>query len=136
MIEQNKAVVRRFNKEVIEGKTLDIMDELFHPDFINQTVRPGFSAGPEGMRQFLTDVLWKAFSDIQVTIHDQVAEGDKVTSRKTISANHTGEFLGESPSHKRVDIDIMDIVRLEDGRYKEHWSIIDMHGLLQQLATD
>ncbi len=78
----DKAVIHHFNKEVIEKQHLEVMHNLLHPDFINRTLRPGFSTRPEGMRQFLTDALWKAFSDIQVTIHDQVAEGDKVTTRK------------------------------------------------------
>lgn len=132
--EQNKAVITRFNKEVIEGKDLSIMDEIFNPDFINRTVRPGFSPGPEGMSRFLTDVLWKAFSEIHVDIHSQVAEGDMVSTRKTIGGKHTGDFAGIPASGKPVKLRIMDMVRLKEGKYAEHWSVMDMHDVIKQIS--
>ncbi|MCL5028911.1 MAG: ester cyclase [Bacteroidetes bacterium] len=126
--EQNKAVVLRFNKEVIEEKNIGIIDELFLPAFINRTVRLGFSPGPDGMIAFLK-ILWQAFSEIKVEIHDQVAEGDKVTTRKTIHGIHTGQFMNLPASNKKVEIKIIDIVRLSEGKYAEHWSVIDMQSV-------
>lgn len=134
-IEANKAVVTRFNKEVIEGKNTAVFSEIFDPRFINRTVRPGFPAGPEGMLQFLTNVLWKGLADIKVEIHDQVGEGDKVTSRKTIHGTHIGEFMGHAGSQKKISINIIDIVRLQNQKYLEHWSIIDVQGVLAQINT-
>lgn len=131
-IEQNKAVVRRFNKEVIEGQNIAIMDELFHPGFINRTARPGYDPGPEGMKAFL-QVLWQAFSNIYVEIPDQVAEKDKVTTRKIIHGTHTGTFMNLAPTHKKVELHIIDIVRLSEGKYIEHWSVIDLQRVLAEI---
>ena len=131
-VEQNKAVVRRFNKDVIEGKRLERMDELFLPAFVNRTVKPGFSAGTDGMVDFLK-IFWEAFSNIKVEIHDQIGEGDKVTSRKTIHGIHTGTFMNIPATNRKVDINIIDIVRISEGKYAEHWNIIDMQGLLIQI---
>lgn len=130
--ERNKAVVRRFNKEVIEGQQTQLMEELFQADFINHTVRPGFSPGPDGMLAFL-QILWNAFSELRVDIQEQVAEGDLVTSRKTISGRHTGPFMNLAASQKMVEIRIMDMVRLKEGKYAEHWSVIDMQGLIARI---
>ena len=131
-IKQNKAVVQRFNKEVIENKRIELMDELFLPTFINRSVKPGFSAGADGMVGFLK-IFWEAFSNIKVEIHDQVGEGDKVTSRKTIRGIHTGVFMNISPTNKKVEINIIDIVRIEGGKYAEHWNVIDMKNLIAQI---
>ncbi|MET7141314.1 ester cyclase [Xanthomonas sp. PPL139] len=40
------------------------------------------------------DILRPALAGLTVTIHDQVAEGDKVTTRKTVSGRHTGTLFG------------------------------------------
>ncbi|UGU14289.1 ester cyclase [Sinomicrobium kalidii] len=110
------------------------MDEIFQPDFVNRTVRPGFPPGSEGMSRFLTDVLWKGLSDITVEIHGQVAEGDMVSTRKTIKGKHTGVFLGVQGSGKTVAMNIMDMVRLENGKYAEHWSVMNLHDVVKQIS--
>ena len=131
-IEQNKAVVQRFKKEVIENKRIVLMDELFLPAFINRSVKPGFSAGVDGMVGFLI-LFWEAFSNIKVEIHDQVGEGDKVTSRKTIHGVHTETFMKIPATNKKIEMNVIDIVRISNGKYVEHWNVIDMQGLLAQI---
>ena len=116
----NKAVVVRFNKEVIEQGNEATFRELMAPDFVNRTAPPGAPTGPEGMLATFNRVLRPAFPDLSVEIHDQVAEEDKVTTRKTIRGTHRGELLGIAPTGKRVEIDVIDIVRLANGRYVEH----------------
>ena len=78
-------------------------------------------------------VLRPALEGLTVTIHDQVAEGDKVTTRKTISGTHTGTFLGVPATGKPVSIDVIDIVRVENGRYAEHWGINNLPTVLAGL---
>lgn len=129
--EQNKAVVRRFNQEVIEGRNLSVVEELFAPGFINHSAKEGFSSGVDSMTGFLA-LFWKAFTDLRVDIEDQLAEGDRVCSRKTIRGKHTGTFLEMPATGKEIAIRVIDIVRLENGRYAEHWNIVDMQDVLKQ----
>jgi hypothetical protein len=72
----NKAVVVRFNKEVIEQGNESTFRELIAPDFVNRSAPPGAPTGPEGMLFTFNRVLRPAFPDLSVEIHDQVAEGD------------------------------------------------------------
>jgi predicted SnoaL-like aldol condensation-catalyzing enzyme len=74
---RNKAVVVRFNKEVIEGGDEQAFQELMAPDFVNATAAPGSSKGADGMIQTFQRVLRPAFPDLQVEIHDQMAEGNR-----------------------------------------------------------
>jgi predicted ester cyclase len=133
-MEQNKAVVLRFNKEIIAGKNTALVDELFAPDFVNRTVRPGYPTGSDGVLKFLSENLWTGFSDITVEIHDQIAEGDKVTTRKTIHGIHTGPFLGQPATNKKIGIFIIDIIRLRDGKYVEHWGVFDTQHVINQFT--
>lgn len=130
--DQNKAVVWRFNKQVIEERNTNHLEELFQPDFINRTAKFGQPAGVDGMLSTL-ELLWKAFSGMRVEILDQVAENDKVTTRKIIHGTHTGTFMNKEATNKPVEFHIIDIVRLSNGKYAEHWSVIDMQRVLAQI---
>jgi len=129
----NKAAVVRFNKEVIERGNEAAFRELMAPGFIDRTAPPGAPTGPEGMLYAFNQVLRPAFPDLQVHIHDQVAEGDRVTTRKTIQGTHRGELLGIRPTNKRVEIQVIDVVRLENGRYVEHWGVNTLPSVLASL---
>lgn len=134
--EQNKAIVRRFNKEVIEQGNMDSFKELVADDVYNHSAPPGSSNGPDGMIYFLIDVLRKGFPDIQVEILDQVAEGDKVTSRKILHGTHLGAFMGIEPTRKIVTIDVIDIIRLHNNKYVEHWGISNLSEVMTGLLKN
>lgn len=129
--ELNKAIVRRFNKEIIEQGTMDSFKELVADNVINHSAPAGLPNGPESMIFFISNVLRNGLSDIQVDILDQVSEGDKVTTRKIISGTHTGEFMGVPPSNKKIVINVIDIIRLQDGKYAEHWGLSNLSDVLK-----
>jgi predicted ester cyclase len=134
--EQSKAVVRRFNQEIIEQGNEQSFLELMDERFINHSAPTGMDAGPGGMIYFFNSILRPALADLQVMIHDQVAEGDVVTTRKTISGTHTGNFMGIAPTKCHVSIDVIDIVRIKDGKYFEHWGITSLPVVLAALKED
>ena len=129
----NKAAVVRFNKEVIERGDERAFRELMADDFVNRTAPPGAPTNADGMLYFLRAVLRPALADLRVEIHDQIAEGDRVTTRKTIYGTHRGELLGVSPTQKQVAIDVIDIVRLRDGKYAEHWGLTTFERVVASL---
>jgi predicted ester cyclase len=129
----NKEVVRRFNIEVIQEGNADAFGSLMAPDFINRSAPPGMPNGPQSMWNTFQNILRPALSGLKVTIHDQLAEGDKVTTRKTISGVHTGELLGIPATGKDVSIDVIDIVRVHDGKYAEHWGLNTLSTVLAAL---
>jgi len=128
----NKAVVTRFNKAYIESGDLQVCYDIVDPSFINHTALPGMSKGLDGIIQTI-DLFRRAFPDIRVDIHEQVAEGDLVVTRKTFYATHAGPFMGIDATGRKVAIDTIDIIRLRNGKYIEHWAVRDMLNVLQQL---
>lgn len=131
--EQNKKLVERVNMEYIQGGNVATVYEIFAPDFINQTAPPGSPQGPEAVIYFFDHILRPSFPELKVVIHDMIAEGDKVTTRKSFHATHKGDFFGIPVTNKQVIMEVIDIVRLENGKYKEHWGILDIFGLMNQL---
>lgn len=120
-LEFNKATVQRFNREVIEGGDEAAAAELLDPEFVNRTAPPGADPGPAGMVSFLCRLLHSALAELRVEIQDQIAEGDRVVTRKTIHGLHLGDLFGVKATGRRVAIEVIDIVRLRNGRYLEHW---------------
>ncbi len=130
---ENKRIVARFNREVIEQGNMLAFHELVASDFVNHTAPPGTPKGPDGFAAFFTDTLRPALPDLTVELHDQIAEGDKVVTRKTISGTHKGMFLGVPPTGRRITIRVTDIVRIKNGQYAEHWGNADLHGTIAQM---
>ena len=128
--EENKAAIRRFNKDFIETGDRAIYDELVSEDFKNH----GGPGGREGGFQFFS-AFRAAFPDVKAIIHDQFADGDVVITRKSYRGTQAGPWMDIPPTNKVVDIAVIDIIRLRDGKQIEHWANADLFGLLQQLKA-
>lgn len=129
-------VVRRFNKEVIEQGSVQSFEELMDEQFINHAAPPGSDNGPQGMLHTFNNILRPALSGLEVTIYEQMAEADLVTTRKSIAGIHTGTLMGIPATGKAVRINVIDIVRVKNGRYFEHWGINTLPVVLAQLKGD
>jgi steroid delta-isomerase-like uncharacterized protein len=130
--ETNKAVVRKFNKEFIEGGILSVYEELVSPNFVDHSGHEEVP-NPKAAYFFITQVFRPAFPDVKVVIHDQFAEGDTVVTRKSYQGTHKGAFLGMPGTGKSINLAVIDIIKLRDGKYVEHWGSADMFGLMQQI---
>ena len=75
-----------------------------------------------------------AFPDWHEEIVQLVAEGDAVAGRFRCSGTHRGEFLGEAPTHKRMDVEEVFFVRAEDGRLVDFWALEDSLSRMRQLG--
>jgi predicted ester cyclase len=132
--EDNKALVRRFVDEVQSEGNIDLIDEICSPEFVNHSAPPGLPADRKGIK-ILTTMFKGAFPDSYFTVEDMIAEGDRVVTRKTFHGTHEGEFMGIPPTGRRVSTELIDIVRIVDGRVVEHWSVGDNLGMMQQLGV-
>lgn len=56
-----------------------------------------------------------------------------VTTCKTIMGTHTGPLLGIAPTGQSIAIEVMDMVRLHDGKYYEHWGVNTLQAVLAHL---
>ena len=134
MSEENKVALRRFINEVYSKGNASVVDDLVDANFVDHSPIPGQASGPEGVKQGMT-MFRSAFPDLQLTIEDMIAEGDKVVARMTARGTHQGEFMGIAPTGKQVSWNAFGINRYVDGKIKEHWGVPDLFGLMQQLGA-
>jgi steroid delta-isomerase-like uncharacterized protein len=135
MDSDNSSIVRRFVDGFQSGHDVEVAFQLVAADCIDRTPVHPFSPDREGLIG-LFEVLFAAFPDLKVEIHDQIEAGDKVATRKTFSGTHLGELMGIAPTGRSVEWDVIDIVRLRDGKMVEHWNVADVFGMVTQLGVD
>jgi predicted ester cyclase len=88
----------------------------------------------EGTLEFFRSLL-TALPDFHMDVEVLLASGDKTVARVRATATHQGEFMGVPPTGKRVDMELIDIMRFDDaGVVCEHWGVADMLALMQQLG--
>jgi len=130
--QENKKIARAIVQEAFVNGDFSVIDKYIADNFVDHAAPPGLSAGREGVKQNFS-MMRSAFSDLQVSLEDEIAEGDKVVHRATTTATHTGEFMGVPPTNQQVTWTEMHMIRFANGQAVEHWANFDMLGLMQQL---
>ncbi len=127
-----KNVARRILEEVIDGKDLDLADDLIAEDVYDHT--GGGSGGREAWKEWIRTVH-AAFPDWRHVIEDVIAEGDKVVVRQAVLGTHRGAFRGIAPTGRQIRQVGIDVMRIRDGKLVEHWGQYDWLGLFAQLGA-
>ena len=117
----NKALVRRVFEELIPGGDPAAMRGVMAPDFLDHDPLPGQPAGAAG-GEYVVSTMHTAQPDLRFTIHDLVAERDRVTIRWTLHGTNTGPMLGRPPTGQPVELAAIVIFRIADGRIAERWA--------------
>jgi steroid delta-isomerase-like uncharacterized protein len=132
--QENKAVARREVEEIYAQGNLDAAEEIYAPNYVGHDATSGEIRGIEGAKQFAA-TFRQAFPDLQPTIEDMVAEGDKVVTRFSARGTHQGETEDFGPpTGNRVEVTGVTIEQFAEGKIVEEWTNYDALGLMQQLG--
>src|ERR1700693_2769504 len=132
--ENNKLVMHRF-VEFINTASEKLAAELIAPEAIFHVAgRSEPMRGPAGYLAII-GMMRGGFPDIQWTLEEMVAEGDKVAARFTMRGTHRGTFFGVPPTGKIIAVQAMNFYRLSRGQFVEERGQPDLLGLLQQIGA-
>jgi steroid delta-isomerase-like uncharacterized protein len=133
-LEANKALIMRF-AEAVNASDLDALDGLFTQDF-----RRHCQATPDVQINSLEEFkdfqkgFVVGFPDQRVSAEMIIAEGDYVATYGTYKATHTGP-MGDIPATgKAVDVKMLTIFRIQEGKIAELWVEWDNMAMLAQLG--
>ena len=118
--------------EALNTKNVDLFDTFIAPDYVNHN--PAVAPGLAGVKDFFTGWL-AAFPDTHVVVEDSFTTGDRVVGRYTYTATHTGTFLGIPATGNRISMRSIDIWRVHDGKFIEHWDELNLLEVFQQLGV-
>jgi len=132
--EANKLIMLRFT-EFINTASEKLAVELISPDAVFHV--PGRPEPMRGAAGYLAIIgmMRGGFPDIQWTLEETIAEGDKVAARFTMRGTHQGTFFGLPPTGKKIVVQAMNFYRLTGGQFVEERGQPDLLGLLQQIGA-
>ena len=132
--EKRKAVARDFFEEVWDKRNLDPFDKVLATNFVYHNAPPGVSPDRESCKQWIAKYQ-AAFHDAHMTVEDQIAEGDKLVTRWTLTATHKGELMGIAPTGKQITMGGITISRFAGDKVTDSWEEANWLGLMQQLGV-
>jgi predicted ester cyclase len=127
-----RTLVLSYFEDVLSQRRIDRLEGLLDPGFRSYT--PSGGSIDRDQYQAAVAATLAAFPDLTVRVEEQVAESDLVATRWTAAGTHSGVLFGIQPTRRRVRVSAIHIHRVRDGRFVEHWEVIDLHGLLAQLT--
>src|SRR5215217_904847 len=133
--ENNKALVRRFLKELAEKGNFDVMDELLAEGFVDRNPTPGQGPTREDYKRSVEEIL-RTFSITNFTIEEQIAEGDTVATKYTQSGFTRGELFGVALPEKEDTLEGIFIHRTSGGKISEEWRTLNVARVWEDLAKE
>jgi len=132
--ETNKRIMHRFT-EFINTASEKLATELISENAIFYV--PGQSEPMRGPTGYLAIIgmMRSGFPDIQWTLEEMIAEGDKVAARFTMRGTHQGTFFGVPPTGNKIQVQAINFNRLSDGQFVEEYGQPDLLALLQQIGA-
>ena len=132
MTPDNHKIVETFCTDVFVRHDLNRLDEYMRDDYIQHN--EDVPQGKAGFREFFVNTF-KAMPDFRYTVKKIVAEGDIVMVYSTTTATHSsGSWLRQPPTGNKLNFDVVDIFRVENGMIAEHWDVADSLKLFTQLG--
>lgn len=132
--QRNKAIVHRFLEEVLNQRNAGAAAAVCAPDVT-------WHGGPMGDAHDLLSFqnklrsIFRSFPDLNVEVHDVIAENDRVAVRLTMRGTQLGHFQGVAPTGREISSSAMNTYRIADNRIVEEWWQHDLLGLMKQLDS-
>ena len=126
--------LERIPLEIYNQGKLQLIDELYAPEYVDRTPQPGVAPTRDGFKQWVT-ALRMAFPDIRYTLDDTIEGGDKWVGRFTVSGTMSGDFAGMPATGKHATWTEIHILRMANERVIEHWGLVQELGMMIQLGV-
>jgi steroid delta-isomerase-like uncharacterized protein len=130
--QKNKEIVQSFYNAVFIRHDLSGLDECMRDDYIQHNA--DVPQGKAGFIKFFKETF-RAIPDFKYTLKKMVAEDDIVMAYSTTTGRHTGgAWLGKPATGNKLNFDVVDIFRVQDGKIAEHWDVADTFSLFKQVG--
>lgn len=134
MAGDHDALLRRYVSEVWDEGDPAAVERFLDAGYVRH-VSPTRPALDRDQQIELLHAFRAAFPDIRLTVEDVIVGDDRLAFRSTMRGTHRGEFLGLPATGRSVEVGLLDIWRIADGKVVEQWGGPDIHDLMRQLGT-
>ncbi len=131
--EAMRSTTKRVFEEVVNGRNLDLLPQLFTEDFtwhLGALDLKGLDQVRETIQGYLT-----AFPDLRMTVEQQIVEGNLIVNRWRATGTHDGPLEDIEPTGKKINISGHIIQRFEGTKIAEEWEVFDELAMLKQIGA-
>ena len=130
-----RAATMRRAYDLINRGDIEGFGDLVAEDFVEHQEAPGLPPTKQGVLELFRGYR-AAFPDMHMEALEVLADGDRTVARVVVSGTQTGDFMGIPGSGRRAEVQLIDIMAFDEaGLISEHWGVVDMLGMLQQLGV-
>lgn len=126
----NITLISNFAQQVFVNKDLSNLNQFMDKDYIQHN--PYVEQGSEGFKRFFK-TWFTAIPDFHYELKNVIANDKFIWVYGTYTGTQSNEWLGIPATNAKYKFDAVDIFRVEDGKLAEHWDVMDLHTLFQQL---
>ena len=120
--------------EIVSGHDVSRFDEIVARHYVNHNAfaEPGL----EGVKKTFGGIF-AGVPDLKAFVEDAFvsADGSRVVGRYRYEGTHTGNFLGYPATGNAFAMRSIDIWRVEDGRFVEHWDELNTLDIFIQVGA-
>ncbi len=117
--DENKRIVRRFYEHVVNAGAVDEIEQFLSRDYVEVHENTRYPSGIEGAKEHILGSR-RVYENLHLTVGQQIAEGEWVVSRVTMRGVHAGEWMGIAPTGEAIEMTVVNIDRVVDGKIVEH----------------
>ena len=129
MAQNNEEQIRFANEELFGKGNLDVVDQIFAPDYVVHAGGKDFK-GPGFVRRFIRQ-LRSAIPDLRVVeVEFLIQAGDTIAWQRTLSGTHKANMMGIPPTEQKVEWRDMVVTRFDGEKIAEEWTISELAGQL------
>ena len=136
--EANKALSRRLVEEAWNQGKIEVLDEILADDFVHRDPTAPERRNRDDYKQWIADSR-VAFPDLQLTVDDELVDGEQIATRWTVRGTHQGNLVQPTgtlpPTGRQLEITGITIARFASGKLVEDWQEGDTLGLMMQLGV-
>src|SRR5258708_1453303 len=135
-LEAHKAIALRLVEDVFNGRRLELLEDVLHPECRGRGISAFPPKGPEvgpGARRKLYAMFYQAISDARAEVLDVVAEGDKVVLVDRFGGTHRGELFGRPGTGDRIESMAIHVYTIRDSKVFEDAIMTDAPATMQHL---
>jgi len=124
----------RLFAEIVSSHDVSRFAEIVAPGYVNHN--PFAEPGLDGVKKAFGAII-AGVPDLKVSAEDVFvsADGTRVVGRYRYDGTHAGNFLGYPATGNAFSMRSIDIWRVEEGRFIEHWDELNTLDIFVQVGA-
>jgi len=132
--DRNKQIIRTYFNEAWNKGHMDVLDTILSENYINHTPStPNPQNGPAGLKPIIMAIR-TGFPDLHYEIKDIIVTQDRAVVRVIMTGTQTGTLFSIAPTGKHIEVNQINIEKIENGKITEHWRVTDELTMMKQLG--